>query len=107
MNNINLKIIITCISIITINDILTIYISNIYYTRFMIFIIIYLLFDIFRIYQDYLDVSKELSIIHTNNNMNKIIVEEIKNCNLIISTIITKLIVIENKLNYIMKKNLK
>ena len=30
MNNINLKIIITCISIITINDILTIYISNIY-----------------------------------------------------------------------------
>jgi hypothetical protein len=73
----------------------------------MIFIIIYLLFDIFRIYQYYLDVSKELSIIHTNNNMNKIIVEEIKNCNLIISTIITKLIVIENKLNYIMKKNLK
>ena len=43
MNNINLKIIITCISIITINDILTIYISNIYYTRLMIFIIIYLL----------------------------------------------------------------
>ena len=104
MNNINLKIIITCISIITINDYITIYISNIYYTRFMIFIIIYLLFDIFRIYQDYLDVSKELSIIHTNNNMNKIIVEEIKNCNLIISTIITKLIVIENKLIIIENK---
>ena len=66
MNNINLKIIITCISIITINDILTIYISNIYYTRLMIFIIIYLLFDIFRIYQDFLDVSKELSIINKN-----------------------------------------
>jgi hypothetical protein len=104
MNNINLKIIITCISIITINDILTIYISNIYYTRLMIFIIIYLLFDIFRIYQDFLDVSKELSIINKNINMNKIIIEEIKYCNLIISTIITKLIVIENKLNYIEKK---
>jgi hypothetical protein len=73
----------------------------------MIFIIIFLLFDIFRIYQDYLDVSKELSIIHTNNNINKIVVEEIKNSNIIILTIITKLIVIENKLNYIMKKNLK
>ena len=67
----------------------------------MIFIIIYLLFDIFRIYQDYLDVSKELSIIHTNNNINKIIVEEIKNSNIIISTIITKLIVIEKKLKII------
>jgi hypothetical protein len=54
MNNINLKIIITCISIITINDFITVYVSNIYYTRLMIFIIIYLLFDIFRIYQDYL-----------------------------------------------------
>lgn len=104
MNNINLKIIITCITIITINDILTIYISNIYYTRFMIFIIIFLLFDIFRIYQDYLDVSKELSIINANINMNKIIIEEIKHSNIIISTIITKLIVIENKLNYIEKK---
>jgi hypothetical protein len=70
----------------------------------MIFIIIYLLFDIFRIYQDFLDVSKELSIINKNINMNKIIIEEIKYCNLIISTIITKLIVIENKLNYIEKK---
>ena len=104
MNNINLKIIITCISIITINDFITIYISNIYYTRLMIFIIIYLLFDIFRIYQDFLDVSKELSIINKNINMNKIIIEEIKHCNLIISTIITKLIVIENKLNYIENK---
>lgn len=104
MNNINLKIIITCISIITINDFITIYISNIYYTRLMIFIIIYLLFDIFRIYQDFLDVSKELSIINANINMNKIIIEEIKHCNLIISTIITKLIVIENKLNYIENK---
>ena len=103
MNNINLKIIITCISIITINDILTIYISNIYYTRLMIFIIIYLLFDIFRIYQDFLDVSKELSIINANINMNKIIIEEIKHCNLIISTIITKLIVIENKLKINLK----
>ena len=36
--------------------------------------------------------------------MNKIIIEEIKHCNLIISTIITKLIVIENKLNYIENK---
>lgn len=103
MNNINLKIIITCISIITINDFITIYISNIYYTRLMIFIIIYLLFDIFRIYQDFLDVSKELSIINANINMNKIIIEEIKHCNLIISTIITKLIVIENKLKINLK----
>lgn len=104
MNNINLKIIISCISIITINDFITIYVSNIYYTRLMIFIIIYLLFDIFRIYQDYLDVSKELSIINANTNMHKIIIEEFKNCNLIISTIITKLIVIDNKLNYINNK---
>lgn len=100
MNNINLKIIITCISIITINDFITVYVSNIYYTRLMIFIIIYLLFDIFRIYQDYLDVSKELSIIN-NLDMHKIIIEEIKHCNLIISTIITRLIVIENKLKRI------
>ena len=63
-----------------------------------------LLFDIFRIYQDYLDVSKELSITNSNNNMNKIIVEEIKHCNIIISTIITKLIVIENKLIIIENK---
>lgn len=103
MNNINLKIIITCISIITINDFITIYISKIYYNRLMIFIIIYLLFDIFRIYQDFLDVSKELSIINANINMNKIIIEEIKHCNLIISTIITKLIVIENKLKINLK----
>ena len=33
--------------------------------------------------------------------MHKIIIEEIKNCNLIISTIITKLIVIDNKLKII------
>jgi hypothetical protein len=104
MNKNNFKIIITCISIITINDYITIYISNIYYTRLIIFIIIFLLFDIFRIYQDYLDVSKELSITNSNNNMNKIIVEEIKNCNIIISTIITKLIVIENKLIIIENK---
>ena len=36
--------------------------------------------------------------------MHKIIIEEFKNCNLIISTIITKLIVIDNKLNYINNK---
>ena len=47
MKYLNVKTIFSCISIIAINDIISIYISNIYYTRLMIFIIIYLLFDIF------------------------------------------------------------
>ena len=58
----NFKSVIYCISLISINDIIT---NN-------------LLFDIFRIYQDYLDVSKELSIIYNNSNINKLICEEIK-----------------------------
>ena len=110
MQNLNLKIIITCISLIIINDIITIYISTIYYTRFMIFIIIYLLFDIFRIYQDYLDVSKELLIININSNIHKLICEEIKYNNVMIIAIMNKLIILENKLNYIelkLKKNQK
>jgi|694.fasta_scaffold29936_10 hypothetical protein len=110
MQNLNLKIIITCISIIVINDIITIYISTIYYTRFMIFIIIYLLFDIFRIYKDFLDVSKELSIININSNVHKLICEEIKYNNIMIIAIMNKMIILENKLNYIelkLKKNQK
>ena len=94
MKYLNVKTIFSCISIIAINDIISIYIYNIYYTRLMIFIIIYLLFDIFRIYQDYLDVSKELSIININANIHKLICEEIKYNNCMIITII-------NKLNYI------
>ena len=101
MKYLNVKTIISCISIITINDIISIYIYNIFYTRLMIFIIIYLLFDIFRIYQDYLDVSKELSIININANIHKLICEEIKYNNCMIITIINKLTSIENKLNYI------
>ena len=104
MQYLNLKIIITCISIIAINDIITIYISTIYYTRFMIFIIIYLLFDIFRIYQDYLNVSKELSIININSNINKLICEEIRYNNIMIVAILNKMIIIENKLYYIESK---
>lgn len=112
MQHLNLKIIITCISIIAINDIITIYISTIYYTRFMIFIIIYLLFDIFRIYQDYLDISKELSLIssHINSNIHKLLCEEIKYNNVMIITILNKMVIIENKLYYIeskLKKNQK
>jgi hypothetical protein len=64
------------------------------------FIILYLLFDIFRIYQDYLDVSKELSIITKNINLDKLILEEIKYNNILItSSIMVKLISIESKLN--------
>ena len=99
---------------IAINDIITIYISTIYYTRFMIFIIIYLLFDIFRIYQDYLDISKELSLININININsnihKLICEEIRYNNVMIVAIMNKIIIIENKLYYIeskLKKNQK
>jgi hypothetical protein len=95
---------------IAINDIITIYISTIYYTRFMIFIIIYLLFDIFRIYQDYLDISKELSLININSNIHKLICEEIKYNNVMIVAIMNKIIIIENKLYYIeskLKKNQK
>ncbi len=97
----NIKTIISCISIIGINDIITIYISNIYYTRLMIFIIIYLLFDIFRIYQDYLNISNELSVITKHINIHKLICEEIKYNNILINTILEKLIFIENKLDYI------
>ena len=98
----NLKTIISCISIITVNDIISVNITNIYYTRIMIIIIIYLLFDIFRIYQDYLDVSKELLIITKNMTQNKLILEEIKYNNMLItSSIMTKLIGIENKLKRI------
>ena len=110
MQHLNLKIIITCRSMIAINDIITIYISTIYYTRFMIFIIIYLLFDIFRIYQDYLDISKELSLININSNIHKLICEEIKYNNVMIVAIMNKIIIIENKLYYIeskLKKNQK
>ena len=110
MQHLNLKIFITCISMIAINDIITIYISTIYYTRFMIFIIIYLLFDIFRIYQDYLDISKELSLININSNIHKLICEEIKYNNVMIVAIMNKIIIIENKLYYIeskLKKNQK
>jgi hypothetical protein len=64
------------------------------------FIILYLLFDIFRIYQDYLDVSKELLIITKNINLDKTILEEIKYNNMLItSSIMVRLISIENKLN--------
>ena len=107
MQHLNLKIIITCISIIAINDIITIYISTIYYTRFMIFIIIYLLFDIFRIYQDYLDISKELSLININSNIHKLICEEIRYNNVMIVTILNKIIIIEKKLYYIDESKLK
>jgi len=102
MKNLNLKTIISCIVIISINDIISIYISTIYYTRLLIFIILYLLFDIFRIYQDYLDVSKELLIITKNINVEKLILEEIKYNNILITSyIMTKLISIENKLKRI------
>jgi uncharacterized Fe-S cluster-containing protein len=76
----------------------------------MIFIIIYLLFDIFRIYKDFLDVSKELSIININSNVHKLICEEIKYNNIMIIAIMNKMIILENKLNYIelkLKKNQK
>jgi hypothetical protein len=100
MKYLNLKTIISCIIIISINDIISIYISTIYYNRLLIFIILYLLFDIFRIYQDYLDVSKELLIITKNINLDKIILEEIKYNNMLItSTIMLRLISIESKLN--------
>jgi len=101
MKYLNLKTIISCIIIIiSINDI--IYISTLYYNRLLIFIILYLLFDIFRIYQDYLDVSKELLIITKNMTQNKLILEEIKYNNMLItSSIMTKLIGIENKLKRI------
>ena len=104
MKNLNLKTIISCIVIISINDIISIYISTIYYTRLLIFIILYLLFDIFRIYQDYLDVSKELLIITKNINIDKTILEEIKYNNILITSyIMTKLSLIENKLNKLKK----
>jgi hypothetical protein len=100
MKYLNLKTIISCIVIISINDIISIYISTIYYNRLLIFIILYLLFDIFRIYQDYLDVSKELLIITKNINLDKTILEEIKYNNMLItSTIMLRLISIESKLN--------
>jgi hypothetical protein len=100
MKYLNLKTIISCIIIISINDIISIYISTIYYNRLLIFIILYLLFDIFRIYQDYLDVSKELLIITKNINLDKTILEEIKYNNMLItSTIMLRLISIESKLN--------
>ena len=100
MKYLNLKTIISCIVIISINDIISIYISTIYYNRLLMFIILYLLFDIFRIYQDYLDVSKELSIITKNINLDKLILEEIKYNNILItSSIMVKLLSIESKLN--------
>jgi len=100
MKHYNLKTIISCIVIISINDIISIYISTIYYNRLLMFIILYLLFDIFRIYQDYLDVSKELSIITKNINLDKLILEEIKYNNILItSSIMVKLLSIESKLN--------
>jgi hypothetical protein len=100
MKHFNLKTIISCIVIITINDIIYIYISTIYYNRLLMFIILYLLFDIFRIYQDYLDVSNELLIITKNINLDKTILEEIKYNNLLItSTIMLRLISIETKLS--------
>ena len=102
------KNIIYSISIIAINDIITnnlsINITYIYYTRLMIIIIIYLLFDIFRIYQDYLDVSKELAILSRNLNLNKLICEEVKYNNILINTILEKLIYIDNKIDYIENK---
>jgi hypothetical protein len=68
------------------------------------FIILYLLFDIFRIYHDYLDVSKELLIITKNINLDKTILEEIKYNNMLItSSIMVRLISIENKLNKLKK----
>jgi len=100
----NLKTIIYCISIITINDIISVNITNIYYTRIMIIIIIYLLFDIFRIHQDYLDVSKELSIITKHSNINNLIFAELNHNAILINNMNTKLIIIENKINYIFKK---
>lgn len=100
MKYLNLKTIISCIIIISINDIISIYISTIYYNRLLMFIILYLLFDIFRIYHDYLDVSKELLIITKNINLDKTILEEIKYNNMLItSTIMLRLISIESKLN--------
>lgn len=100
MKYLNLKTIISCIVIISINDIISIYISTLYYNRLLMFIILYLLFDIFRIYQDYLDVSKELLIITKNINLDKTILEEIKYNNMLItSSIMVRLISIENKLN--------
>jgi len=104
MKYLNLKTIISCIVIISINDIISIYISTIYYNRLLMFIILYLLFDIFRIYQDYLDVSKELLIITKNINLDKTILEEIKYNNMLItSSIMVRLISIENKLNKLKK----
>ena len=101
----NFKTIIYCISLISINDIITnnlsINITYIYYTRLMIIIIIYLLFDIFRIYQDYLVISKELEIISNYANINKLICEEIKYNNILINIIVEKLNLIDNKLNSI------
>ena len=97
----NLKTIISCISIITVNDIISVNITNIYYTRIMIIIIIYLLFDIFRIYQDYLDVSKELSIITKHSNINNLIFAELNHNAILTNNINTKLIIIENKINNI------
>jgi|LakMenE01Jun11ns_1017448.scaffolds.fasta_scaffold9907802_2 hypothetical protein len=104
MKYLNLKTIISCIVIISINDIISIYISTIYYNRLLMFIILYLLFDIFRIYHDYLDVSKELLIITKNINLDKTILEEIKYNNMLItSSIMVRLISIENKLNKLKK----
>ena len=66
-----------------------------------------LLFDIFRIYQDYLDISKELSLININSNIHKLICEEIRYNNVMIVTILNKIIIIEKKLYYIDESKLK
>jgi hypothetical protein len=96
----NYKIIVFCVSIITINDIFSVFINHIYYIRILLFINIWLLLDIFRIYHDYLEVSKELK--ESNNKIS--ICEEIKYSNIKIISILSKLNMLENKLNKIEKK---
>jgi hypothetical protein len=96
----NLKIIIFCISFITLNEMISVYIYYIYYIRLLLLINIWLLLDIFRIYNDYLLVLNELK----NNKNNNIISEEIRYTNIQVSTLITKITVIEQKLEYIKTK---
>jgi hypothetical protein len=96
----NLKIIIFCISFITLNEMISVYIYHIYYIRLLLIINIWLLLDIFRIYNDYLLILNELKI----NKNNNIISEEIRYTNIQVSTLITKITVIEQKLEYIKTK---
>jgi hypothetical protein len=96
----NLKIIIFCISFITLNEMISVYIYHIYYIRLLLIINIWLLLDIFRIYNDYLLVLNELKI----NKNNNIISEEIRYNNIQVSTLITKITFIEHKLEYIKTK---